>query len=127
MDGNSISSGGKCPIMHGTATNAASRGRSNTDWWPNRLNLKILAQHSNLSDPMDSGFDYAAEFSKLDLETVKADLTRVDDRQSRLVACRLWPLWSILYSYGLAQCRHISYSRRPRGRWIWPTTLCTSK
>jgi catalase-peroxidase len=61
--------------MHGTATNAASRGRSNTDWWPNRLNLKILAQHSNLSDPMDSDFDYAAEFSKLDLETVKADLT----------------------------------------------------
>ena len=75
MDGNSISSGGKCPIMHGTATNAASRGRSNTDWWPNQLNLKILAQHSNLSDPMDSDFDYAAEFSKLDLETVKADLT----------------------------------------------------
>ena len=61
--------------MHGTATNAASRGRSNTDWWPNQLNLKILAQHSNLSDPMDSDFDYAAEFSKLDLETVKADLT----------------------------------------------------
>jgi catalase-peroxidase len=61
--------------MHGAATNAASRGRSNTDWWPNQLNVKILAQHSDLSDPMDPDFDYGAEFSKLDLDVVKADLT----------------------------------------------------
>ena len=75
MDGNDRPAGGKCPVMHGAATNAASRGRSNTDWWPNQLNLKILAQHSNLSDPMDADFDYATEFKKLDLDAVKADLT----------------------------------------------------
>ena len=75
MDGNDIPTGGKCPVMHGTATNATNRGRSNTDWWPNQLNVKILAQHSNLSDPMDPDFDYSKEFSKLDLDAVKADLT----------------------------------------------------
>ena len=74
MDGNDTASGGKCPVMHGAATNATSRGRSNTDWWPNQLNVKILAQHSDLSDPMDPEFDYAAEFAKLDLDAVKADL-----------------------------------------------------
>jgi catalase-peroxidase len=75
MDGNDISNGGKCPVMHGTATQAASRGRSNVDWWPNQLNLKILAQNTPASDPMDADFDYATEFAKLDLATVKADLT----------------------------------------------------
>ena len=75
MDGTDAPAGGKCPVMHGAATNAASRGRSNTDWWPNQLNLKILAQHSSLSDPMDADFDYAEEFKKLDLDAVKADLT----------------------------------------------------
>ena len=57
------------------ATNAASRGRSNADWWPNQLNLKILAQNTPTSDPMDADFNYAAEFAKLDLAAVKADLT----------------------------------------------------
>ena len=75
MDGNDTPTGGKCPVMHGAATNATNRGRSNTDWWPNQLNVKILAQHSNLSDPMDPDFDYSKEFSKLDLDAVKADLT----------------------------------------------------
>ena len=75
MDGNDISNSGKCPVIHGTATNAASRGRSNADWWPNQLNLKILAQNTPASDPMDADFDYAAEFAKLDLAAVKADLT----------------------------------------------------
>ena len=75
MDGNNTATGGKCPVMHGAATNATSRGRSNTDWWPNQLNVKILAQHSNFSDPMDSDFDYATEFTKLDMDAVKSDLT----------------------------------------------------
>ena len=52
----------------------AMRGRSNQDWWPNQLSLKILHQHSNLSDPMGEAFDYAEEFGKLDLEAVKKDL-----------------------------------------------------
>ena len=75
MDGNDTPTGSKCPVMHGAATNATNRGRSNTDWWPNQLNVKILAQHSDLSDPMDPDFDYAEEFAKLDLDAAKADLT----------------------------------------------------
>ncbi|MFZ1814585.1 MAG: catalase/peroxidase HPI [Rhizobiaceae bacterium] len=65
-------SGGKCPIMHG-ATNMGTR--SNRDWWPNQLNLRILHQNSSLSDPMSSGFDYAKAFKKLDLKALKKDLT----------------------------------------------------
>ena len=75
MDGNDTPTGSKCPVMHGAATNATNRGQSNTDWWPNQLNVKILAQHSDLSDPMDPDFDYAEEFAKLDLDAAKADLT----------------------------------------------------
>lgn len=69
MDGNDIPSGGKCPVVHTTAGT-----RSNRDWWPNQLNLKILHQHSALSDPMGAGFSYAEEFKKLDLAALKQDL-----------------------------------------------------
>ena len=64
----------KCPVMHGVRPNATSSGRSNRDWWPNQLNLRILHQNSALSDPMGKGFDYAAEFKSLDLKALKADL-----------------------------------------------------
>ena len=60
----------KCPFNH-----AAGGGTTNRDWWPNQLNLKILHQHSSLSDPMDEGFNYAEEFKTLDFEAVKRDLT----------------------------------------------------
>ena len=52
----------------------AGGGTSNREWWPNQLNLRILAQHSDLSNPMGEDFDYAAEFAKLDLAAVKRDL-----------------------------------------------------
>lgn len=52
----------------------ASSGATNQDWWPNRLNLDILRQHSPESNPMDEDFDYAKEFESLDLEAVKKDL-----------------------------------------------------
>lgn len=61
-----------CPVAHGV-TNVNMR--SNRDWWPNQLNLKILAQNSSLSDPMDESFDYGEEFKKLDLDALKKDLT----------------------------------------------------
>lgn len=48
--------------------------KSNRDWWPNQLNLDILHQHSELSNPMNKDFNYAEEFKKLDLEAVKKDL-----------------------------------------------------
>ncbi len=58
--------------MNGAQKRAA--GTSNQDWWPNQLNLKILHQHSSLSDPMGKDFNYAAEFKTLDLDAVKKDL-----------------------------------------------------
>src|SRR5512136_2256662 len=64
-----MSTEAKCPFQH-TATGAAT----NADWWPNQLNLKILHQHSPLSDPMDKEFNYAEEFKSLDLDAVIKDL-----------------------------------------------------
>jgi len=64
-----MSNESKCPFKH-----TAGEGTSNRDWWPGQLNLKILHQHSRLSDPMAEGFDYAAEFNSLDLAAVKRDL-----------------------------------------------------
>ena len=65
---------GKCPVMHGAGAKETFAGRSNRDWWPNQLNLKILQQNSPLSDPMGRDFDYAEAFKKLDLEALKKDL-----------------------------------------------------
>ncbi len=75
----SPATGGKCPFphLHGTMPKPAHgtvASRSNRDWWPNQLNLKMLHQNSALSDPMGAGFDYASEFKKLDLQAVKKDL-----------------------------------------------------
>ena len=60
----------KQPAMGSTARG----GASNRDWWPNQLNLRILHQHSNKSNPMGESFDYAEEFKKLDLKALKKDL-----------------------------------------------------
>jgi catalase-peroxidase len=64
----------KCPVMHGAKTSTAWKGVSNRFWWPNQLNLKLLHQHSELSDPMGGDFDYAEEFQKLDYAALKQDL-----------------------------------------------------
>ena len=64
----------KCPVMGG----AHARGTmANQQWWPNRLNLKILHQNSPLSDPMGEAFNYAEEFKKLDLDALKKDVEAV--------------------------------------------------
>ncbi len=60
---------GKCPVIH-TTTGA----KSNRDWWPNQLNLKILQQNCPSSNPLGAAFNYAEEFKKLDLAAVKKDL-----------------------------------------------------
>jgi catalase-peroxidase len=70
MDTNQ-SNAGKCPVMHGG--NTASQN-SNMDWWPNALNLDILHQHDQKTNPMGEDFNYAEEFKKLDLNAVKKDL-----------------------------------------------------
>jgi len=66
---------GKCPVMHGSIPRHTTfAGRSNRDWWPNALNLRILSQHSAKSNPMGEAFNYAEEFKKLDLEELKRDV-----------------------------------------------------
>ena len=69
MDAKIDRNAGKCPVMH-TAVGV----RSNSDWWPNQLNLKILHQHSSLSHPLGKAFNYAKEFKKLDLKALKTDI-----------------------------------------------------
>lgn len=64
----------KCPFIGGAVSKAAGNGTKNEDWWPNRLNLSILRQHSDKVNPMDKDFDYAKEFQSLDLAAVKKDL-----------------------------------------------------
>jgi len=56
---------------------SGARGTSSRDWWPNQLNLKILHQHSPLSNPMGEEFNYAEEFKKLDFKALKKDLYRL--------------------------------------------------
>ena len=69
-----ISPESKCPVTGRAKTPTAAWVPSNADWWPKQLNLKILHQHSHLSDPMDKEFDYAKEFKSLDLNAVVKDL-----------------------------------------------------
>ncbi len=71
MSGEGEKNVGKCPVVHGT-TNLGMR--SNSEWWPKQLNLRILRQNSSLSNPMDEAFDYAEEFKELDFKALKKDL-----------------------------------------------------
>ena len=64
----------KCPVMSGDNAQKATGSTANQHWWPNQLNLKILHQNSDLSDPMGEAFDYAAEFKSLDLAALKKDI-----------------------------------------------------
>ena len=70
----SKSTEGKCPVIHGSHTNADNTGTRNKDWWPNQLNLSILHQHDTKSDPMGQSFDYREEFKSLDYQGLKDDL-----------------------------------------------------
>jgi catalase-peroxidase len=60
--------------MHGAVTSNKGSGTSNRDWWPNQLNLNILHQHDQKSNPMGEGFDYREEFKKIDYDSLKKDL-----------------------------------------------------
>ncbi len=74
MKDNSSQTEGKCPVMHTGSQVTTGGGRSNRDWWPNQLNLGMLHQNPPAGDPMGTGFRYAEEFEKLDLEALKQDL-----------------------------------------------------
>jgi catalase-peroxidase len=68
---------GGCPVAHERSAYPVEGGNSNQRWWPTRLNLRILAKNPAEADPMGDGFDYAAEFSSLDLAQVKGDIEQV--------------------------------------------------
>ncbi len=68
MDAKTDDSAGKCPFTGGT------HGHRNRDWWPDQLDIQVLHNNSNLSDPMGKDFDYAKEFKSLDLNAVIKDL-----------------------------------------------------
>jgi len=69
-----LSTESKCPVTGGARRHTSVGASTNADWWPNQLNLKILHQHSPLSNPMGKAFDYAEEFKSLDLDAVIQDL-----------------------------------------------------
>ena len=69
-------SGGECPVSHGGLT-PPTMGDANHDWWPNKLNLKILAKNPAVANPLGEQFSYAAAFSTLDLAAVKQDIAEV--------------------------------------------------
>ena len=77
--GKLVESNGKCPVIGGTVRPASQRNTaagvySNQDWWPNRLNLRILQQNPPMIDPRGEDFDYVEEFKKLDVDALTRDV-----------------------------------------------------
>ena len=70
-------SGAKCPFNHGNMKKMAGGGTQNQDWWPNQLNLQVLRQHSNLSNPLGEDFNYAEAFKALDYDALKSDIMQL--------------------------------------------------
>ena len=70
MEGNTTGEAGTCPVGHGVRL----KPRTNTDWWPNQVNVNVLHQNNPVSDPMGADFDYAKAFKALDLDAVVKDL-----------------------------------------------------
>lgn len=72
-----VNGSGKCPFTSGAIDFTTESSRSNRDWWPKMLNLNILRQHADKSDPMGEDFDYAKEFLTLDYAALKQDLAEL--------------------------------------------------
>jgi len=68
-----VAAGQKCPIAHDRVAHP-TQGAPNQEWWPKRLNLKILAKNPAVANPLPEDFDYAKAFEALDLDAVKADI-----------------------------------------------------
>ena len=75
---NAMENAGKCPFGYDSKEKATikstNQGTTNKEWWPNQLNVDVLRQNSNLSNPMDNNFDYAKAFMSLDYDALKKDL-----------------------------------------------------
>jgi catalase-peroxidase len=91
----------KCPVTGKTRKALSGGGTSNRDWWPNRLNLKILHQNSSLSNPMGADFKFLKSSRKLDLDAIKKDLyALMTDSQDG--GRQIMPLWTSLQTDGMA-------------------------
>ena len=87
MDNHGSGDISNCPFMGGAQSQTAGSGTANRDWWPNQLNLNLLRQNSEKSDPMGKSFDYAKEFESLDLAAIKSDMTKI----SRVAMKSIYP------------------------------------
>ena len=106
--GHGTEAAGTCPVIHGEQRQPhPTSGSANEKWWPNRLNLKILAKNPAVANPLGEDFDYAAAFRSLDLAAVKADIARAADHLPGLVAGRLRQLRPADDPDGLALRRHL--------------------
>ena len=139
--GDKHAAGGTCPVTgktYGPAESTSGElaapaqepmagGYSNSDWWPNQLDLGVLHQNSVKSNPMGGEFDYAAEFNSLDLAEVKRDIAKV------LTDSQDW--WPADYGhYGPLFIRMAWHSagtyrvgRRPWRSQRWDSTICSAK
>ena len=107
MDGNDFDQKGGCPVMHSSAKHVTFNVRSNRDWWPNQLNLKILHQHSPLGDPMGEGIQLCRSVQETGSRRGQERPRCPDDRQPGLVASGLWPLRPDVCAHGVALCRDL--------------------
>ena len=115
VDAKTEGESGGCPVAHGRAPHP-TQGGGNRQWWPERLNLKILAKNPAVANPLGEEFDYAEAFKSLDLAAVKRDIAEVLTDLAGLVAGRLRPLRPVHDPDGLAQRGHLPDQRRPRRR-----------
>lgn len=77
MNDMTVDGKGKCPVMHGANAHKATGASANQHWWPEQLNLKMLHQNSAEGNPMGKKFNYAKEFSKIDLNELAADVDAI--------------------------------------------------
>src|SRR5437868_2699588 len=99
--------GGGCPVVHGRASHP-TQGGGNRGWWPDRLNLKLLAKNPAVANPLGEEFNYAEEFNSLDLAAVKRDIAEV------LTSSQDW--WPADFgNYGPLMIRMAWHSGAPTG------------
>ena len=109
-----LSTESKCPVSGGARRPTAP---TNAGWWPNQLNLRMLHQHSPLSDPMDKKFNYAEEFKSLDLNAVIKDL------HALMTASQDW--WPADYGHYGPLFIRMAWHAPPRPSWMrYVPALC---
>ena len=91
----------KCPVMH-KEVSVRFGARTNKDWWPNQLNLRILHQNTALSNPQDKDFSYRKAFKSLNLDKVKKDIFALMENSQDWWPADYGTLWTFIYTHGVA-------------------------